>query len=186
MKKTKDIEVKIIKQEADVLLKNGERVALNETIKKENVRGIVLGSGKVISLKVRQTPFSENKLIDYPSSRFLADIERAKKDMRGSENTDLLTLCCCDSGLTIIEGLGEDEYIPSVGELLEIFPLEFDKINRIRKALGLDPLPTGYYWTSSIRTKETMWIVCSNGDADWSRWHDFYRNNFYVLAFVRE
>ena len=35
MEKTKDIEVKIIKQKADVLLKNGERVTLNETIKKE-------------------------------------------------------------------------------------------------------------------------------------------------------
>ena len=186
MKKTKDIEVKIIKQEADVLLKNGERVALNETIKKENVRGIVLGSGKVISLKVRQTPFSENKLIDYPSSRFLADIERAKKDMRGSENTDLLTLCCCESGLTIMEGLGEDEYIPSVGELLEIFPSEFDKINRIRKALGLDPLPTGYYWTSSIRNEETMWVVCSDGYTHWSYWYYYFRSHYCVLAFLRE
>jgi hypothetical protein len=166
-------------------LKGGRCIKIGETFKKSDIAGIVLKSGKIISLKFHQSPFSESQLSDYPSSRFIEDIDRAKQDMEGFENTNILALSCYESGLSILDRLGENEYIPSVGELSEAFS-EFNRINQIRKALGLEPLPVGYYWSSTIRNRESMWVVDSDGDALWGTWYDFYRRDHYVLAFLKK
>ena len=183
-KVTEDIEEMIIKQ-SDIILKGGRCIKIGETFKKSDIAGIVLKSGKIISLKFHQSSFSESQLSDYPSSRFIEDIDKAKQDMEGFENTNILALSCYESGLSILDRLGENEYIPSMGELLEAFS-EFDRINQIRKALGLEPLPVGYYWSSTIRNRESMWVVLSSGDASWDYWFDYYRHGNYVLAFLKK
>ena len=160
-KVTEDIEVATIKP-FDIFLKDGRCIKIGETFKKNDIAGIVLKSRKIISLKFHQSPFSESQLSDYPSSRFIEDIDKAKQDMEGFENTNILALSCYESGLSILDRLGENEYIPSVGELSEVFS-EFNRINQIRKALGLEPLPVGYYWSSTVRNNETMWVVRSDG-----------------------
>ena len=183
-KVTEDIEETIIKQ-SDIILKGGRCIKIGETFKKSDIAGIVLKSGKIISLGLHQSPFSESQLSDYPSSRFIEDIDKAKQDMEGFENTNILALSCYESGLSILDRLGENEYIPSVGELSEAFS-EFNRINQIRKALGLEPLPVGYYWSSTIRNRESMWIVGSNGLTGWGYWDDCYGGSLYVLAFLRK
>ena len=183
-KVTEDIEETIIKQ-SDIILKGGRCIKIGETFKKSDIAGIVLKSGKIISLKFHQSPFSESQLTDYPSSRFIEDINKAKQEMEGFENTNILALSCYESGLSILDRLGENEYIPSVGELSEAFS-EFNRINQIRKALGLEPLPVGYYWSSTIRNRESMWIVDGDGCMDWLHWYDFYRDYRYVLAFLKK
>ena len=183
-KVTEDIEETIIKQ-SNIILKGGRCIKIGETFKKSDIAGIVLKSGKIISLKFHQSPFSESQLSDYPSSRFIEDIDKAKQDMEGFENTNILALSCYESGLSILDRLGENEYIPSVGELSEAFS-EFNRINQIRKALGLEPLPVGYYWSSTIRNRESIWFVYSNGLTIWGYWCDYYRNFNYVLAFLRK
>jgi hypothetical protein len=183
-KVTEDIEETIIKQ-SDIILKGGRCIKIGETFKKSDIAGIVLKSGKIISLKFHQSPFSESQLTDYPSSRFIEDINKAKQEMEGFENTNILALSCYESGLSILDRLGENEYIPSVGELSEAFS-EFNRINQIRKALGLEPLPVGYYWSSTIRNRESMWVVFSDGDTLWRYWYDYYGNYDYVLAFLRK
>lgn len=182
-KVTEDIEVAIIKS-SDIFLKDGRRIKIGETFKKSDIAGIVLKSGKIISLELHRSQFSEFQLTDYPSSRFIEDVDKAKQDMEGFENTNILALSCYESGLSILERLGENEYIPSVGELLEAFS-EFDRINQIRKALGLEPLPINYYWSSTIRNEESMWFVCSDGYTNWRYWDSYYRCGYYVLAFLR-
>ena len=183
-KVTEDIEETIIKQ-SDIILKDGRCIKIGETFKKSDIAGIVLKCGKIISLKFHQSPFSESQLTDYPSSRFIKDIDKAKREMEGFENTNILALSCYESELSILDRLGENEYIPSVGELLEAFS-EFNRINQIRKALGLEPLPIGYYWSSTIRNEESMWVVSSDGLVSWDYWYDYYRNNSYVLDFLRK
>ena len=183
-KVTEDIEETIIKQ-SDIILKGGRCIKIEETFKKSDIAGIVLKSGKIISLKFHQSPFSESQLSDYPSSRFIEDIDKAKQDMEGFENTNILALSCYESGLSILDRLGENEYIPSVGELSEAFS-EFNRINQIRKALGLEPLPVGYYWSSTIRNRESMWIVGSGGGVGWGYWDYYCRDGSYVLAFLRK
>ena len=184
-KVTEDIEEVIIKP-SDIFLKDGRRIKIGETFKKSDIAGIVLKSGKIISLELHQSQFSESQLTDYPSSRFIEDIDKAKQDMEGFENTNILALSCYESGLSILDRLGENEYIPSVGELLEAFS-EFNRINQIRKALGLEPLPLNYYyWSSTIRNEESMWFVGSDGYTDWTYWDGFYRRYYYVLAFLKE
>ena len=183
-KVTEDIEVAIIKP-FDIFLKDGRCIKIGETFKKSDIAGIVLKSGKIVSLELHQSRFSEFQLTDYPFSRFIKDTDKAKQDMEGFENTNILALSCYESGLSILERLGENEYIPSAGELLEAFS-EFDRINQIRKALGLEPLSTGYYWSSTIRNEETMWIVSSIGYTNWTNWHYYFRHSHYVLAFLRK
>ena len=161
-------EVTIIKP-SDIFLKDGRCIKIGETFKKSDIEGIVLKSGKIISLNLNQSPFSESQLSDYPSSRFIVDADKAKQDVEGFKNTNILALSCYESGLSVLERLGENEYIPSVGELLEAFS-EFDRINQIRKVLGLESLPIGYYWSSTIRNKESMWIVDSDGYTLWDYW----------------
>jgi len=180
-KVTEDI---VIKQ-FDIFLKDGRYIKIGETFKKSDIVGIVLKSGKIISLELHQSQFSESQLTDYPSSRIIEDIDKAKQDMEGFENTNILALSCYESGLSILERLGENEYIPSMGELLEAFS-EFDRINQIRKALGLEPLPTGYYWSSTIRNEKSIWFVDSDGDTYWDYWDFYYRDTDYVLAFLRK
>jgi hypothetical protein len=169
---------------ANVWLKSGEQKKITDSYNKDDVVGFVLKSGKIVSANFNPTTtvFSNDPLTEQTEQ---TDFEIAKKDMNGQANTERLKKECSGSGLKAIDGLKDNEYIPSVGELSEAFS-EFNRINQIRKALGLEPLPVGYYWSSTIRNRESMWIVRGGGGTHWDDWGYYCRTYDYVLAFLRK
>lgn len=159
-------------ERGDILLKDGRYVKLGETFKKEDIKGIVLKSGKIISTRIFfNTYFSDLSLHEFPSYRFAGELSLAKRDIRGYENTNLLALNCYDSGLSVLDYLKDDEYIPAVGELRDAL-LEFgsDRIIQIRETLNLENLVItsfNHFWSSSIRDKDSVWTVTGDGEISW-------------------
>jgi len=169
---------------ADVWLKSGEQKKITDSYNKDDVVGFVLKSGKIVSANFNPTTtvFSNDPLTEQTEQ---TDFEIAKKDMNGQANTERLKKECSGSGLKAIDGLKDNEYLPSMGELMEAF-CELESVNLSRQFLGLTLIPHIWFWTSTVRSNENMWIVDSNGDTDWRYWDDYSRRDVYVLAFLRK
>jgi hypothetical protein len=84
-----------------------------------------------------------------------------------------------------MDGLKDNEYLPSIGELMEAF-CELEFVNLSRQFLGLTLIPHTWFWTSTVRSNETMWIVGSGGFSSWDGWSISYGRDDYVLAFLRK
>jgi hypothetical protein len=173
-----------MEEAADVWLKSGEQKKITDTFKKEDVVGIVLKNGKIVSANFNpsSTVFSDSPLTGQIEQK---DFDIAKKDMNGFANTEKLKRECSGSGLKAFEGLKDNEYLPSVGELMEAF-CELESINLSRYLLGLTLIPYSWFWTSSVRSNETVWAVRSYGDTRWGGWCYYFGGNDYVLAFLKK
>lgn len=167
---------------ADVWLKSGEQKKITDSYNKDDVVGFVLKSGKIVSANFNPTTTVFSALTGQTEQ---IDFEIAKKDMNGQVNTERLKKECSGSGLKAIDGLKDNEYLPSMGELMEAF-CELESVNLSRQFLGLTLIPYTWFWTSTVRSNETMWVVTINGYADWRYWFSYYRIRNYVLAFLRK
>ena len=169
---------------ADVWLKSGEQKKITDSYNKDDVVGFVLKSGKIVSANFNPTTtvFSNDPLIKQTKQ---TDFEIAKKDMNGQANTERLKKECSGSGLKAIDGLKDNEYLPSMGELKEAF-CELESVNLSRQFLGLTLIPYIWFWTSTVKSNETMWVVDSGGYPFWDSWFGFCRDSCYVLAFLRK
>ena len=169
---------------ADVWLKSGEQKKITDSYNKEDVIGFVLKSGKIVSANFNTTAtiFSDDPLTGQIEQ---IDFEIAKKDMNGQVNTERLKKECSGSGLKAIDSLKDNEYLPSMGELMEAF-CELESVNLSRQFLGLTLIPHNWFWTSTVRSNETMWVVDSNGDTGWSGRTIHYRFYHCVLAFLKK
>lgn len=158
-------------------------VDINETITNDNILGIILESGKIVSLNGPiYTKFSSKSLYNYPESFRVIDRTHAIIDKSGLDNTDYLSLYCYDSDLEILSELKENEYIPSAGELLDAF-IELDRINDIREELGLKKIYRNQsrFWSSTIFHSCGICVVNPFTEI---RWAFEYQENF-VLPFIR-
>lgn len=143
----------------DVYLKNGSRAKNDESFNFSEVIGLFAIDNKVISTKIEREIFSNNTLVDpkneYP---YLDDFEIASKDMNGYTNTKSLEKHLTNHpAIDICKKLGEDWYIPALGELRRTFS-NLLCINLTLRKLNL-PIIEEYrwFWSSSVKTKKYVW-----------------------------
>ena len=166
-------------------MKDGVRKSITESPNPKDVIGIYTSTGKIVSINLHTeyTKFSENKLTGYPTEKTFTKYEDASKDMDGQGNTNTLEKTCKGSKLLAIEKLKEGEYLPSLGELKEAF-IELEAINLTREYLGLELIPFAWFWSSSVRDEESIWVCHSDGGCYWDDWYDYSWDFHYVRPFL--
>jgi len=191
-----------------ILLKDGTEEKLTRRTEKESVIGIMLRSGKVVSLNISPTHrFSECPLPEeYPgylellqnkkyfdTFGFLSDRSKLLEDVRrlaansGIENTKSILRY----NITSLNVLNKIEYLPSLLELEEAMN-ELVKINSIRKWLGLGIIPSSYvlggywwFWSSTFEDRYTIYTMSSYGNCiNWHNYHIF--NGGFILPFINK
>ena len=170
---------------ADVRLKSGKRISANDpSLIKDDVLGIYVGStDQAVGLEINLgTEFSEKELSeDYPG--FIDDWDKAKADKDGEANSTLLEKHCSGSVLKALEWCRKNGgYLPSMNQLKEMSQ-KLLEINITRAlVLGLDPIPLGWFWSSTTRNKCSVWRCYSDGLWHWLGW-DYcgYRGGFVCL-----
>lgn len=160
-------------------MQEGIKKRLSEVSQDEKVVGIILRkSKKVVSLNLYPpTEFSKTDL-SRAKGISISEQEKAEKDFNGYENTKRLMK------YEILKfRLEKNEYLPSLGELREAVSF-LPEINLVRKKLGLDIIQNRWFWSSTLRDKDSVWIVYSDGYVYWGYWN--YRYGYCVLAFLRK
>lgn len=168
----------------DVYLKNGSRAKNDESFSVSEVIGLFAFDNRVISTKIEKDVFSTGGLVDpkceYP---YTYDFELAKKDMNGYTNTKSLEKHLVNHpAIDICKKLGEDWYLPSLGELIEAFS-NLLCINLTLRKLNLPIIEYGWFWSSSVKTREYAWRCRSNGYYGWI-YCNYVNYRYYVLPFL--
>lgn len=170
----------------DVHLKDGRRCKLTDTFDKKDVLGIYGYDNQVIATECRNLQLSEEyPLPGYPS--VLGSCSNAKEDLDGYGNTkQLKSLGIKSEALDYCESLGKDWYIPALGQTKKIAE-NLLQINFTLKYLGKEPLPLGWFWSSTLRSKECAWGCCSDGCYGWccnGFGYGYVDDRYYVLPFL--
>ena len=167
----------------DVYLKDGSRSKNDESFSVSEVIGLFAFDNMVISTKVEKEVISHDILVnsenEYP---YIGIFEKAKK---GYKNTKSLEKYLIDHpAIDICKTLGEDWYIPALGELIKAFS-NLLCINLTLRKLNLPTIDyKKWFWSSTMKEKEYVWI-CSGfgGWYDWDYidiWYDGY-----ILPFLK-
>ena len=120
----------------------------------------------------------------FPTNRMIGKLKDAFNDMEGKENTKKLTENCKDSGLLAVGLCGNtNEYLPSAGELMEAFK-ELEAINLSREFLGFDRIPLAWFWSSTVRDSDTIWVCYSDGGRYWGGCDGWRRYDGCVVPFL--
>ena len=168
----------------DVYLKDGSRAKNDESFSVSEVIGLFAFDNRVISTKIKKEAISNDILVDqeneYP---YIGNFEKAKKDMNGYKNTKSLEKYFKDHpAIDICKKLGENWYIPALGELIKAFSNLFC-INLTLRKLNLPTIDYEWFWSSTMRENKCAWRCGSNG-----RWYYWCCNyvwcNYYVLPFL--
>lgn len=169
----------------DVYLKDGSRAKNDESFSVSDVIGLFAFDNMVISTKVEKEVISNNILVDleneYP---YIGNFEKEMKDMNGYKNTKSLEKYLKDHpAIDICKKLGEDWYIPALGELIKAFS-NLLCINLTLRKLNL-PTIDGYewFWSSTMKGKRYAWGCRGDGDFDWF-YYEYVYNRRPVLPFL--
>ena len=84
--------------------------------------------------------------------------------------------------IDICKKLGEDWYIPALGELIKAFSNLFC-INLTLRKLNLPTIDYEWFWSSTIRENKYAWYCGSHGRCDW-RYCSYVGYGYYVLPFL--
>ena len=141
----------LIPYASKIKTKDGYKVSLEYVSDYKDVLGVYT-SRSLISLNLYCKPLSKTK-----SYKFYDNLERAREDYDGSGNTKNLD----------VKYLGDHEYIPSLGELNEAL-LEMAEMNIVRKILGREQITYLWFWSSTMKDKESAWYC--DGYGCWNRW----------------
>ena len=166
----------------DVYLKDGSRSKNDESFNVSEVIGLFAFDNMVISTKVELSVISNYILVDPKNEySYIGISEKAKKDMNGYKNTKSLEKYFKNhSAIDICKKLGEDWYIPALGELIKAFS-NLLCINLTLRKLNLPTIDYKDFWSSTIKEKEYAWICDGKGRcSDWHYWYDGY-----VLPFLK-
>lgn len=148
-----------------VLLKDGTKTRFTRTLTKDDVVGIVLGKGRIISLNIYNSIMFPNKgfLRDV---MFLNDIKEAEKDMGGIKNTSVLHQYKFLKNIK----LKKNEYIPALGEL-KMFIRRQNTINYVRDQIGLSLIPIDFslFWSSTLKNDLSPYGMTVAGKTYWGR-----------------
>lgn len=168
----------------DVYLKGGKRAKNDESFSVSEIIGLVASDNRVISIKVEETVLSRDVIVDpkneYP---YIDDFEIARKDMNGYTNTKSLEKHLKDNpAIDICKKLGEDWYIPALGELREAFS-NLLCINLTLRKLNLPIIEYRWFWSSSVKTRKCAWYCDSDGYYNW-HYHNYVHYRYCVLPFL--
>ena len=104
---------------------------------------------------------------------YIDDFEIASKDMNGYTNTKSLEKHLKDHpAIDICKKLGEDWYIPALGELRGAFS-NLLCINLTLRKLNLPIIEYNWFWSSSVKMKKHAWHCRSNGYYYWGCYYCF-------------
>lgn len=118
--------------------------------------GIKLGN-KSLAVALSDTCEAKTELTERAGgSRFITDYHEAVADWNGKENTDDMRAVLRDNAK-----VGDNEYIPSLGELYFIL-LHILDVNDALKAVGGEPL-SGWYWSSTGCSAGGAWYLYLSG-----------------------
>lgn len=155
----------------DVHTKSGIRKNVSELQPSDEVIGVYAYDNQVISTKIfRELALSDSILDKLPKGGTVtSSYYKALKDMKGVSNCKaleklggkFLTLEKCRS-------LGKDWYLPSVGELERAFE-NLLYINFTIKKLGLSPIQSARFWSSTLYNRQCAWYCDSSGCRGY--WH---------------
>ena len=161
----------------DVYLKDGSRAKNDESFSVSDVIGLFAFDNRVISTKVEKEVISNNIFVD-PENKYpyIGNFEKAMKDMNGYKNTKSLEKYLKDHpAIDICKKLGENWYIPALGELIKALS-NLLCINLTLRKLNLPTIDYyEWFWSSSMREKDYAWGCHGDGDCDWfycDRVHD--------------
>ena len=155
-----------LEEGVDVYLKDGRRCKLTDTFNKNDVLGIYGYDNQIVATKYEELQLSkEYPLPGHPN--VIRSCSMAKEDMDGYGNTkQLKSLGINSEALDYCERLGRDWYIPAFGQIKKIAD-NLLRINFTLKYLGKEPLPLGWFWSSTLRAKEYAWSCYSYGRDYW-------------------
>ena len=182
-----------LEEGVDVYLKDGKRCKLTDSFDKNDVIGVYGYDNQVIALEYKNLQLFENSLLDkINGNNFIKvdnsnTIDKLEKDLDGYNNTKhLKSLGIKSEALNYCEELGKDWYIPSSGELKELFKNQL-RINITLQYLGKEQLLFTWFWSSTLESSVYAWSCCSDGYGHWCL-SDFvysyvYRHD-YVLPFL--
>ena len=148
----------------DVYLKDGSRAKNDESFSVSEVIGLFAFNNRVISTKIEKEVISNDFLVD-PENKYpyIGNLEKPKKDMNGYKNTKSLEKYSKDHpAIDICKKLGEDWYIPALGELIKAFS-NLLCINLTLRKLNLPTIDYEWFWSSTMKGKEYAWYCGSNG-----------------------
>ena len=169
----------------DVYLKDSSRAKNDKSFNVSEVIGLFAFDNRVISTKFEEKVISNYPLIDPENEySYIDDFEKAKKDMNGYTNTKSLEKYLKDhTAIDICKKLGEDWYIPALGELIKAFS-NLLYINLTLRKLNLPTIDYREFWSSTIKQKEYAFGCDSYGCCGWG-YCNCVDHRFCVLPFLK-
>ena len=170
----------------DVYLKDGSRAKNDKSFNVSEVIGLFAFDNRVISTKVKKEVIS-NDILVYQGNKYsyIDNLEEAKKDMDGYTNTKFLEKYLIDHSAiyTSCKKLGEDWYIPALGELKEAFS-NLLYINLTLRKLNLPIINYEWFLSSTMRDKEDIWGCYSYGSYGFCSYPLVSYGIRYILPFL--
>ena len=153
---------------AEVRLADGRDVILSpvQARKGDKVIGIKIAGHVVSTQYFEALEFCHNsRTISTPKP---TSWDEAEEDKNGEENQKNILANNPDYSFPAIEAVKNvGGYLPAIKELKDVFS-QFLELNLTRTALGLDPMPFAWYWSSSVRDNTSVWGL--RGSGYWSGW----------------
>ena len=175
-----------LEEGVDVYLKDGRRCKLTNTFNKNDVIGIYGYNNQIIATEYKDLQLSK----EYPLSgnpNVIESYSKAQEDLDGYGNTkQLKSLGIKSEALDYCEALGKDWYIPALGQIKKVAE-NLLRINFTLKYLRKEPLPLGWFWSSTLESTKYAWGCCSNGCYYWDYGgfcYGYVDFRYYVLPFL--
>ena len=150
-----------------VLLRDGTKKRVTEVGPKERVIGIVLrGSKKIVSLNTYYFSI-KNSTIDFSDiiESWIGNIWDAREDVDGVKNTERFR----KHELLKIK-LRRNEYVPSLGELIEAVR-NLKEINFVRRKFRQYIIKDCWLFSSTIKSRYKVWVLHSEvNNYAWDSW----------------
>ena len=154
---------------AEVRLADGRDVILSpvQARKGDKVIGIKVAGHVVSTQYFEALEFCHNSRTISTTKPMSWD--EAEEDKNGEENQKNILANNPDYSFPAIEAAKNvGGYLPAIKELKDVFS-QFLELNLTRTALGLDPMPFAWYWSSSVRDNTSVWGLDSDGY--WYCWY---------------
>ena len=175
-----------LEEGVDVYLKDGRRCKLTDTFNKNDVIGIYGYNNQIIATEYKDLQLSK----EYPlfgNPNVIESYSKAQEDLDGYGNTkQLKSLGIKSEALDYCERLGKDWYIPALEQIKKVAE-NLLRINFTLKYLGKEPLPLGWFWSSTLESTKYAWDCYSSGRCNWYCDDFFYYRVYchcYVLPFL--
>ncbi|MBP3732350.1 MAG: hypothetical protein J6I84_03810 [Bacilli bacterium] len=131
-----------------------------------DILGVVTSGGKIVGVEVSERMYFSESNPKYSGKTY----DKPFEDMDGLGNCAEIKEKSTGKLLAIEWAKSKGGYLPSSGELKEAF-MELFEINSVLVMVGKKPIMSDrYFWTSSMKSSESIWICSSSGGYYWDNW----------------